>query len=155
LYKLTAPFEVANQESYFKIFLAGGISNCHDWQTTAEQFLSVHLDDRFLSVNPRREAFDLADPTASSIQIKWEHHHLQTSDMVMFWFPHETLCPITLFELGVMCRNKHIVVGVDDEYKRRFDVIKQMSLYRPRLEVQTSLQATLNKVVQEAKAYTA
>ena len=95
----------------------------------------------------------MSDPDASSFQIEWEHNHLSSSVIIMFWFPHETLCPITLLELGLYCRTKHLVVGVDDNYQRRFDVIKQMSLYRPRLEVQTSLQATLDKLIREVKAY--
>jgi hypothetical protein len=31
---------------------------------------------------------------------RWEHDHLRRSKAIMFWFPSETLCPITLYELG-------------------------------------------------------
>lgn len=136
----------------FKIFCAGGISNCSDWQDTAQKYLAPHLNDDYAFINPRRYDFDLSDPSASSWQIEWEYNYLMKSDMIMFWFPHETLCPITLFELGVYCKYKHIIVGVDDNYARRFDVIKQMSLYKPGIKVKTSLQETLDTTIQFAKA---
>jgi len=64
--------------------------------------------DKLLVINPRRNAFDLTDPSVSVDQIKWEHRALQEADLVSFWFPHETLCPITLLELGVqITRRKH------------------------------------------------
>ncbi len=31
---------------------------------------------------------------------RWEHDHLRRAKAIMFWFPSETLCPITLYELG-------------------------------------------------------
>lgn len=149
---IKCPQENSSWVETFNIFLAGGISNCHDWQDAAQKYLSVHLDNRYTVVNPRRDDFDINDQKASDWQIEWEHRHLNRSQIILFWFPHETLCPITLLELGLWCRNKIVIVGVDDNYKRRFDVIKQMSLYQPRIHVKTSLQETLELTVEWAHA---
>ena len=128
------------------VFVAGGISGCADWQLEMMQLLD---SDRIVLLNPRREAFDITNPTYSRNQIAWEYKHLKLPDLVLFWFPCETLCPITLFELGVVTqRNIAMVVGCHPDYARRFDVIEQLSLYRPEVEVQDSIEAVANKVKQ-------
>ena len=59
---------------------------------------------------------------------------------VSFWFPEETLCPITLYELGkIAMSNKVMFVGTHPNYKRRFDVIKQLQLVRPEIKVTDNL----------------
>ena len=51
------------------------------------------------------------------------------SDLVVFWFCEETLCPITLFELGKMLgQRKNVIVGSDPEYARLFDLNVQLRL---------------------------
>lgn len=121
------------------VFVAGGISNCPDWQGAFVQSLADQSNVTFL--NPRREAFDLKDESQSSLQIEWEHWGLAQSDTVIFWFPKETLCPITLLELGkMMLTDKKLVVGCHPEYARRFDVIKQLQLERPGIKVVDSLE---------------
>lgn len=105
------------------IFLAGGISDCHDWQIEVAQWFK---DTDFLVINPRRKDFTICDSTE---QIVWEHTRLRQADMILFWFPCETVCPITLFELGIWAgREKPIFVGCHPDYSRRFDVRLQMSL---------------------------
>ena len=119
---------------YLSCFLAGGITNCHDWQSDVVRLLS---DTNITFLNPRREDFDVNNKTHSELQIVWEHAHLGSVEVIAFWFPWETLCPISLFELGAHI-NKKIIVGVDPEYQRKFDVIQQMKLARPDLTVMTS-----------------
>ena len=79
------------------LFLAGGITDCPDWQKDLVQLLS---STNLMLLNPRRAHFPIHDPTASQVQIKWEYRHLHKADMISFWFPKETLCPIVLYELG-------------------------------------------------------
>jgi hypothetical protein len=57
-------------------------------------------DTSLTLINPRRLDFDVENPDMEYEQIVWEHQNLEASDMISFWFPKETLCPITLFELG-------------------------------------------------------
>lgn len=126
---ITAP-EQPNKR--VKIFLAGGISNCSDWQQEAINYLSVmfqRIDLDIVLINPRRYDFDVSKQEMSEEQITWEHKMLEESDYILFWFPKETLCPITLFELGKYCRsNKKLFVGCDPEYQRSFDVKYQLGL---------------------------
>jgi hypothetical protein len=67
--------------------------------------------------------------TQSVVQIKWEFDHLKESDIIMFWFPKETVCPVTLFELGKWAMSDtDVIVGCHPEYIRKFDVECQLSL---------------------------
>jgi nucleoside 2-deoxyribosyltransferase len=126
------------------LFLAGGISHCPDWQTEAAELLR---DVPGLTVlNPRRSAFDLADPAAAAAeQIAWEYAHLRRADVVLFWFaPGGSVQPITLYELGVhVTRGVPLAVGADPAYPRRLDVEVQLSLARPGLRVHSTVAATV------------
>lgn len=119
------------------LFLAGGISNCPDWQSTMAGLLA-HCPG--YAINPRRSGHLTGD--IAEEQIKWEYDALRAVDTVMFWFPEETLCPITLFELGVFTQRTQtrLVVGTHPNYARRLDVITQLSLARPEVNVQNSLE---------------
>lgn len=115
------------------LFLAGGISNCGDWQ---KQMIGLLADTHLTLLNPRREQFDVNDLAVAEAQIVWEYSHLRKATAVLFWFPPETLCPITLFELGgAVERKAPLFVGCDPSYARRDDVRVQVSLARPEVNV--------------------
>lgn len=119
------------------LFMGGGITGCDDWQS--ELATKLKNEDLVL-LNPRRKNFPMDDPEASKEQIEWEHYHLGKSNAVSFWFPKETLCPITLFELGKQSvLGKPLFVGVHPEYQRKLDVEVQMKLERPGIKVVYSL----------------
>lgn len=128
------------------VYLAGGITRCPDWQSEA-----VSLLDGVPAVvlNPRRESFDVADPSATERQIRWEHAHLQRADVVLFWFSEgPSPQPIALYELGAMAAvGRRIVVGVHPAYSRRADVRLQMELSRPELVVHSDLERTVEAAV--------
>lgn len=119
------------------IFLAGGITNCPDWQSDIAALME---DIPGVAMNPRREGEFL--DSDSDIQIEWEYNALREAELIMFWFPKETLCPITLFELGAFSHQSdtRLIVGTHPEYARRFDVIKQLSLSRPDIFVHDNLE---------------
>jgi hypothetical protein len=118
------------------LFLAGGITGCPDWQNDVVRALN---DTNLVLLNPRRKNFDVSDKSATDIQIRWEYKHLQLADAVLFWFPCETLCPITLFELGAQSKsNKPLFIGTHPNYQRQRDVYVQMGLARPELFVSNS-----------------
>ena len=110
------------------LFLAGGISNCPDWQTDAA--LTLETMDELVVANPRRSEGLEKTGVEAAKQIAWEHDALKRADTILFWFPEETLCPITLFELGVQVGklDKKMFVGAHPNYARRFDIVQQMSL---------------------------
>ena len=104
------------------IFLAGGISNCTNWQpNVAKWFINTDL----VVVNPRREDFTNCSSTQ---QIIWEFERLKKSDIILFWFPPETVCPITLYELGAWAGRKPIIVGCHRDYSRKLDLEVQLGL---------------------------
>ena len=119
------------------LFLAGGISHCADWQSEMTALLA---DTRLTLINPRRARFDIRDPTVAAAQIRWEYRYLRDASAVLFLFPPETLCPITLFELGeALERDVPVFVGWNPAYTRRSDVRIQTALACPALHVANSL----------------
>lgn len=127
---------------YPSVFLAGGITDCPDWQKIASGPL---LDQGYIVLNPRRENFPIEDPTAAEAQIKWEFRHLHYANVVLFWFPASpSPQPIALYELGFhAAKGTDIAVGVSPGYARKADVYHQMRLSRPQLTVRTSLSDTI------------
>ena len=114
------------------IFLAGGITNCPDWQT---RMVALLKDTDLVVYNPRRKDFPIGDPKAALEQITWEKEFLDKVDMILFWFAKGSLNPIVLFEYGKWLMNlrnneayKPIFVGIDPEYARRQDVEIQTML---------------------------
>jgi hypothetical protein len=126
------------------LFLAGGISNCPDWQSA----LAAQLEDTaWVLLNPRRADFDAANTRLAEEQIVWEHQHLRLATALAFWFPSQTLCPITLYELGAWSMtDKPLFVGTHPDYKRRLDVQVQTRLVRPDVTVVDSLEALAERL---------
>lgn len=97
---ITAPDEIYNIKNShnIKLFLAGGITNCPDWQSKMiDELKNVDIT----IYNPRRKNFPTDDPNASEEQITWEYAHLKTADIISFWFSRGSLNPIVLYELGM------------------------------------------------------
>lgn len=114
------------------VFLAGGISNCPDWQTEMKDLIHEKCPG-LVPLNPRRNNFDVNAKDVHDEQIKWEFDALRAAAVITFWFPKETLCPITLYELGswAILHKTHgtdIIVGTHPEYARAADVKTQLSL---------------------------
>jgi hypothetical protein len=127
--------EIKAPEEWFRsadtaIFLAGGISDCPDWQNDLVEKLKEARSPLVL-LNPRRTSFDIKDDKVAVAQIEWECRHIAKADVVLFWFPKETLCPITLLEFGkCLATQKDIIVGVEVGYQRDFDVKVQLDWHR-------------------------
>jgi hypothetical protein len=129
---VTAPDDIVvhpENENNKRLFLAGGITNCPDWQS--EIIEKIKNFPNLTSYNPRRENFPMDDPGASNQQITWEYEKLKYADIIVFWFSRGSLNPIVLYELGMWgnSRNdKEIIIGIDPEYERANDVMIQSSL---------------------------
>ena len=151
---LVAPVYDLFQRGEFSLFLGGGITDCPDWQAEIIELIQSRIPEKISSrvvlFNPRRADFDVTNPNESERQIDWEYSHLVCADVVLFWFPKETLCPITLFELGKMLGSgRRIVVGCHPEYKRKFDVEYQISLEHPEFKVASSLEELADLAIKE------
>ncbi len=129
------------------LFLAGGITDCPDWQQEMRQRLE---NTDWVLLNPRRAHFPIHDPSATLAQISWEHEHLRKATAILFWFPCETICPIVLYELGAWSMtDKPLFVGVHPDYSRIRDVEVQTLLVRPDVNIVYSLEK-LAEVVRNA-----
>jgi Nucleoside 2-deoxyribosyltransferase like len=134
---IQCPTEADPQNLEPTLFLAGGISSCPDWQTELTAKLEL---TNWTVLNPRRNDFDAGNASLAESQIDWEFRHLRLASAIAFWFPPETLCPITLYELGAWSMtNKPLFVGVDPKYQRCLDVKVQTKLARPEITILESL----------------
>ena len=139
-----APNEPSIEEYYdehnIKLFLAGGITNCEDWQSKVIDELNNMSLDNLLVFNPRRKDFDITDKDASRKQIEWEFKHLNNMDIFTMYFAksENSVQPICMYELGRhLERMQHrfpkdwkdrIIIGIEDGYSRTQDVIIQSNL---------------------------
>ena len=130
----------SNQELIPDIFLAGGVTYSPNWQKEALEML---VDTGLVVANPRRDEIISAIGETARRQIIWEFENLKSAKVVLFWFPNaETI--ITFLELGKeLARKSNIVVGVDPDYNRRFDIETQVHLELPRAVVYTTLDETV------------
>lgn len=131
---------------YPSVFLAGGITNCPDWQSEVINALDC---ERIALFNPRREKFNITDPDSVFVQIAWEYDRLESMDIFSMYFcGGESDQPICMYELGrniVRMQNrfpsdwqKRIIVSIEDGYKRAKDVVIQMQLCAPTVGVNIS-----------------
>jgi hypothetical protein len=127
------------------LFLGGGITDCPDWQKyVVERLKGTDLD----ILNPRRANFPINDPTASDAQVEWEYEHLHKADAILFWFPSETLCPITLLEYGAHLKDsKPLFVGAHPDYRRKVDLELQARKARPALKIKSDLDHVIDEIL--------
>lgn len=142
---ITSPSSYINTaQTNSTVFLAGGISNCPNWQ---KDLANILKDVNVVLFNPRRDDFDIRDDAVSKVQIEWEYSYLKRASAISFWFPSESDCPITLFELGAWAATrKPIFVGVHAQYRRRLDVRTQLSLARPEVSIVGSITELSNQI---------
>ncbi len=131
--------EYVPQAGEFSVFLAGGITGCEEWQSAMVALLE---DTDLVLLNPRRANFPMDDPNAAHEQIVWEWKHLTKANAIIFWFPPQTLCPITLYELGrtTLASGHKLLVGVHPDYQRKLDIEVQLGLSRPDVKIVYSLE---------------
>lgn len=129
------------------IFFAGGVTNCPLWQDELKAKVSAFDLKSLIIYNPRRsEEFDFKKE--SHFQINWEFTNLISSNAVSFWFPKESICPITLLELGTCLKDKTktVFIGCHPEYPRIVDVKIQTFFYRPEIRIVENLDALANEI---------
>lgn len=131
--------EIARLNPSHNLFLAGSITGAENWQKELAHFNVPNargsdynrIIDYYNVFNPRRENFDVSNPSVEEEQITWEYHCIHQCEKILFWFAPETLAPITLFELGSALHShkpEHIYIGIHPDYKRKNDVIIQTAL---------------------------
>ncbi len=142
-----------------RLFLGGAIAmgKAPLWQNDFVQMMSGVEGCVF---NPRRKDYDFNDPTLPRKQIQWEHDHWMIATHRLFWFAKESICPITLLELGrwmqidqgsdetIGTQLDHLFVGMDPEYEKRVDVEIQLELeHRQDVTIVYTLADLANQVI--------
>lgn len=140
---ITAPTIYTPKENEISLFLAGGITNCSNWQNEIiqriERLRPDDLDNDLIIYNPRRENFPIHQSSAAEEQIRWEFNNLNQMDIFSMYFcAGESDQPICMYELGryisqMQIRfptdwNHRIIISVEDGYKRINDVLIQTKL---------------------------
>lgn len=161
VFYLEAPVNIEDAnipEGTFKVFLAGGITGCPDWQSEVVakmKLLAGYAGDSIsdiLLMNPRRANFPIDDPKAAFEQIQWEFNHLRQADLISFWFSSGAIQPIALFEYGYwLGGNKPFVVGCDPTYPRLQDVLIQTQLKDANIRIHNNLDSLCASIIQEAR----
>lgn len=140
----TAPEQLLRHSSNeIRCFLAGGISNCPNWQKEViDELYSLEKSGMDLTnlviLNPRRDVFK-NDQRFAYEQVEWEFNYLESCDIFSMYFcGGESVQPICLYELGrnlVRMQQRfpetyahRILVSVEPSYSRAFDVIYQTDL---------------------------
>ena len=138
-----------------RLFIAGGISNCPNWQDELTDRLLVDkkiknelIGHDYINIsvfNPRCKGIPEEDA-----QIKWEYERLQTSNIISFWFSVGSLNPITLFEYGAHFKSKEktIIVGCHKDYDRKNNVIRQSELASTNIDVKEKFEDFYNNIVE-------
>jgi len=140
---ITAVEEYQSKDFEVDCFLAGGITNCWEWQNEVIKQLDSFTQDPRIKLdhlniyNPRRKNFPIDDPNASTEQITWEFNNLQKMKIFSMYFCGNTVSdqPICFYELGrnleVFRANNdldHVVITVEGDFKRVQDVVIQVRL---------------------------
>ena len=151
---IVAPKIYQRRENEISVFLAGGITNCSNWQNEIIQRIEGlrpdDFDDDLVIYNPRRVNFPIHQSSAAEEQIRWEFNNLNRMDIFSMYFcDGESDQPICMYELGryisqMQLRfptdwNRRIIISVEDGYRRINDVLIQTKLacgYRIRINTQ-------------------
>jgi hypothetical protein len=139
------------------VFMAGGITDCPNWQAT---IIDKMTGKKGVLFNPRRDKFPIKDPNAAKEQITWEYNALMSCHIFTVWFTGgPSLQPIAQYELGrylaryQLGRLPKIVIGCDEGYKRRFDVLMQVKLVDSNLHVYRSFEGYVSAVKEAIEEY--
>lgn len=125
------PDQVPTNSCIIKVFLAGGIDGCPDWQQNFIDQLEKTFAFKSLCVISPRLDKRLCDDDE---QIRWEFNAMKMADVVCFYFPKESLCPISLYELGRyntlrnLFGSPKLFISAHQDYSCRADVLHQSSL---------------------------
>ena len=146
--ELQSPNEYIPDEKKEKIliFLAGGITNCSNWQKSLIDIFSFTLTEKeylsnILFINPRRKnSISFNNEEEIIKQIKWEFKYLNQCDLFTMFFDDTKLSdqPICFYELGKYLSqfqniyknnyDEHIIISYKKGFKRTLDLKIQVDL---------------------------
>lgn len=138
---ITAPEPLDINDDDVVVFLAGGITNCPNWQKEVIELLqrAVSRYSNLVILNPRRDNFPIDDLNAAEEQITWEFNALERCTVFSMYFSDgDSDQPICMYELGrniVRMQMKYpidwqdrLIISAPYGYKRYSDVLIQTEL---------------------------
>ncbi len=122
-----------DKNKYIFCFLAGGITNCWDWQSEVIESLSHREydenDPELIIFNPRRRDFYVRKTGETRKQIEWEFYAIQDADIFsMYFVASDSDQPICMYELGRNMYKRNLIISIETGYKRTNDVHIQTEL---------------------------
>lgn len=133
-------------DEYRAIFLAGEIT-LPSWQDSLVERLS---ETGLVILNPVNLSL-VDEHQAIWDQVSWEYIEMRSVDSILFWFPKEKECSISLYELGVCSEwDKRIFVGIEPGYRHAQDIEIRMSMARPDVNIVYSLDKLAAQVLKWA-----
>lgn len=138
--------ELASYNLVFAIpvFLAGGITNCEEWQKTVINYFKENWKHErgIIFLNPRRDSFDVTNPNATREQIEWEFKYLNTPHVLfsMYFSNSSSPQPICFYEMGRALakefeiddfdnsRINDVFIATHKDFHRKADVLIQGEL---------------------------
>lgn len=130
---ITAPEYYAPKNDEITVFLAGGITDCPNWQKeviTRLYSLPAEKTEHLVIFNPRRDEWpDNVDKEEIRRQINWEADYICQSDIFSMYFTNTEKSdqPICFYELGRYTGHFDIV-SYQYGFKRDTDVDCQLEL---------------------------
>ena len=130
--QIKAPCQYTKDPTEMSLFLAGAIDNgkAVDWQEyVTEQLADV---DNLIILNPRRDDWDPTwdcskDNPKFAEQVNWELDGLNSCDLILMYFPANSIAPISLLELGILAcspyDNKFVVCDEGYHKKGNVDIV--------------------------------
>lgn len=124
--EIQAPHEIACEEGYVCVFLAGSIEmgKAEEWQ---RKLINDLQDENYIFLNPRRNDWDstweqkITNPNFYE-QVNWELNALECSDVIVMYFDPNTMSPITLLELGIHAKSRKLIVYCPEGFWRKGNV---------------------------------
>lgn len=116
------------------VFLAGGITNCEDWQKEVIDYLKSlpeEKTDKLVIFNPRRDKWPKSSDTEEiRRQINWEADYIRSSYIFSMYFTdtEKSDQPICFYELGKYAHSYNDIISYKEGFKRALDVEFQMSI---------------------------
>lgn len=141
---VTAPEHRYFPPKSLKVFLAGGIRNCPDWQSMVindltDEWVDINSTYEHLFIMSPKWTKELNPPIDDRRQIEWEFDMLEKCDLFTMYFAGgDSDQPICMYELGRNIERmkkkypsdwtERIVITCEGSYKRLMDVIIQVDL---------------------------
>ena len=146
---ITAPEYYVPTREEITVFLAGGITNCENWQKEVIDYLMSlpeEKTDRLVIFNPRHDKWPKnSDTEEIRRQINWEADYIRSADIFTMYFTNteksdQSIC---FYELGKYAnRNNNdisYIISYQEGFKRALDVEFQMEILSPIIKVNKNI----------------